>query len=126
MNALLQDWMEEKEPEMWAQGDEMRREGKAAAQLQHVPYPIYRFDIQLSNLSLSLLLGNMYSMYTIKAGNYVLFLYVILLKVLASVRDSIQHKSIFRPNPYGMPVPCIVLIGYWLIVIANMKRLLYH
>lgn len=41
-----QDWMEEKEPEMWAQGDEMRREGKAAAQLQHVPYPIYSLKLK--------------------------------------------------------------------------------
>jgi hypothetical protein len=39
-----QDWMEEKEPEMWLQGDQMRRKWKAekrAYNFSHTPYPLY-------------------------------------------------------------------------------------
>ena len=31
---------------MWAQGDEMRREGRAVAQQQRVPYPIYSLKLK--------------------------------------------------------------------------------
>ena len=42
----MQDWLEEKEPEMWAAGDEMRRRGEAAAQQERVPFPVYSLKLK--------------------------------------------------------------------------------
>ena len=42
----FQDWLEEKEPEMWSAGDEMRRRGEAFAQQERVPFPVYSLKLK--------------------------------------------------------------------------------
>ena len=42
----MQDWLEEKEPEMWSAGDEMRRRGEAFAQQERVPFPVYSLKLK--------------------------------------------------------------------------------